>query len=151
MFWNLPAFKNWECGLWRQKCTYCTYTVYSTIIVYLPIADVFYGQSGGGSNQGWEFALRSFAHFAQNKWATVSNSLRTLKTNERPWANRSGHSEEMSDRERFSQVAQRKWAMWANRSFRSEEMSKCAIRSKNVGLKKSKNLFYYVLFKVFFF
>ena len=30
--------------------------------------------------------------FAQIKWATVSNSLRTLKTNEGLWANRSGRS-----------------------------------------------------------
>ena len=56
------------------------------------------------------FAHRSFAHFAQNKWATVSDSLRLLKTNKRPWANRSGLSEEMSDRERITQVAQKKWA-----------------------------------------
>ena len=40
--------------------------------------------------QGWEFALsliahsliRSFAHFAQDKWATVSDSLRSLRGNE---------------------------------------------------------------------
>ena len=56
------------------------------------------------------FAHRLFAHFAQIKWATVSDSLRSLKTNERPWANRSGRSEEMSDREWIAQVAQRKWA-----------------------------------------
>ena len=55
--------------------------------------------------QGWEFAhlliayslIRSFAHFTQIKWETESDSLRLLKTNERPWANRSGRSEEMSD------------------------------------------------------
>ena len=64
--------------------------------------------------QGWEFAhslithsliahllilsFRSnqmsdcerFAQIAQDKWATVSESLRSLKTNERPWAIRSG-------------------------------------------------------------
>ena len=39
----------------------------------------------------------SFAHFAQIKWATVSDLLRSLKTNERPWAIRSGRSEEMSE------------------------------------------------------
>ena len=38
----------------------------------------------------------SFAHFAQIKWATVSDSLRALKTNERLWANRSGFSWQMS-------------------------------------------------------
>ena len=67
--------------------------------------------------------IRSFAHFAQIKWATVSDSLRLLKTNEQLWANRSGRSEEMSNHERFTQVAQRKWAIWANRSFRSPKMN----------------------------
>ena len=55
----------------------------------------------------------------------------SLKTNERPWANRSGRLEEMSDGEQF---AQRKWAMWANRSFRcSLKMREWVIRLKNVG------------------
>ena len=36
-----------------------------------------------------------FAQIAQDKWATVSESLRLLKTNERPWAFRTGRSEEM--------------------------------------------------------
>ena len=64
--------------------------------------------------------IRSFAHFAQIKWATVSESLRLLRGNERPWANR---SRQMSSRERFAQVAQRKWAnerfaqkFWQNNS-----------------------------------
>ena len=66
--------------------------------------------------QGWEFAHLLITHslicsFCSNqmsdheqidqitliKWATVSSSLRSLKTNERPWANRTGRSEEMSD------------------------------------------------------
>ena len=34
---------------------------------------------------------------AQSKWASVTESLRLLKTNEWPWAIHSGHSEEMSD------------------------------------------------------
>ena len=59
--------------------------------------------------QGWELA-----HFAQIKWVTVNNSLRSLKTNERPLANRSGCSEEMSNRERIAQVAQYKWATMSN-------------------------------------
>ena len=54
--------------------------------------------------QGWEFA-----HFAQIKWATVSESLRLLRGNERLWVNRSGLSRQMSNRERFAQVTQRKW------------------------------------------
>ena len=76
---------------------------------------------------------RSFAHFAQIKWGTVSDSLRSLKTNEWPWANRSGRSEEMSNLERFTQVAQRKWAMWVNRWFHSRKMSEWVIHSKNFG------------------
>ena len=39
----------------------------------------------------------SFAHFTQIKWVTVSDSLRSLKTNQRPWAICSGRSEEMSN------------------------------------------------------
>ena len=54
--------------------------------------------------------IRSFAHFAQIKWAAVSDSLRSLKTNERSWANRLGRSWQMSDREGFTQVAHDKWA-----------------------------------------
>ena len=42
------------------------------------------------------FAHRLFAHFAQIKWATVSDSHRS--------------SRRMSDREQIAQVAQRKWA-----------------------------------------
>ena len=78
------------------------------------------------------FAHRSFAHLlicsfaqiAKIKWATVSDSLRLLRTNEGLWANRSGHSCQKSDRERISKVAQDKWAnkriirfFWANYSF----------------------------------
>ena len=50
--------------------------------------------------QGWEFAhsliahllICSFAQIPQVKWATVSDSLRSLMTNEWLWANRSGRS-----------------------------------------------------------
>ena len=38
-----------------------------------------------------------FAQIAQDKWATVSKLLRSLRGNEQPWAIRSGRSEEMSD------------------------------------------------------
>ena len=54
--------------------------------------------------------IRSFANFTQIKWATVSDLLRLLKTNEWVWANRSGRTEEMSDLEGITQVAQDKWA-----------------------------------------
>ena len=51
-----------------------------------------------------------FAQSAQDKWATVSKSLRSFRGNEWLWVNRSGRSRKMSDCERFAQVAQRKWA-----------------------------------------
>ena len=79
----------------------------------------------------------SFAHFAQIKWATVSDSLRSLKTNKRPWANYSGCSEERSHRERISQVAWDKWATISNllRSLRGNERMSDSLK------KKSKILF----------
>ena len=79
--------------------------------------------------QGWEFAhslnahsficsfssnqmsdCERFAQITHDKWVTVSKSLRSLKTNEWPWANRSGCSWQMSDHERFAQVTHDKWA-----------------------------------------
>ena len=79
----------------------------------------------------------------------MSDLLRSLKTNKWLWANRSGCSEEMSDRKQFAQVAQRKWAMWANHSFRSPKMSEWALRSKYFGLKNLKSCFtlFYLRFK----
>ena len=53
--------------------------------------------SSAGNSLIHSSLICSFAHFAQIKWAPVSDSLRSLKTNERPWANRSGRSEEMSE------------------------------------------------------
>ena len=73
--------------------------------------------------QPWILAglgIRSFAH------CSCAHALISLKTNEWLWANCSGRSEEMSNREQFAHVAQRKWAIWANCSFRSwknEQMS----------------------------
>ena len=50
-----------------------------------------------------------FAQISQDKWATVSESLRSLRENEQSWANRSGCSRQMSNHERCNQVVQRKW------------------------------------------
>ena len=62
----------------------------------------------------------------QDKWATVSDSFRLLKTNEQPWANRSDRSEEIVDREQITQATQDKWGTVSD-SFRSlrgnEQMS----------------------------
>ena len=40
----------------------------------------------------------------------VKDWLRSLRTNERLWANHSGHSSQKSDREQIAQVAHNKWA-----------------------------------------
>ena len=93
--------------------------------------------------------IHSFTHFAQIKWATVSDLLRLLKKNERPWVNRSGGSEEMSDvsdslrslrgNEQCEWIAHFAHQKWANERF-----------DPKIWLKRSKILFYYVLFKVFY-
>ena len=81
--------------------------------------------------------------FPQIKWAIVSDLLRSLKTNERLWANHSGRSRQMINHEQISQVAHDKWAnmsdslrslrrnvrSWANRSGCSVKMSKWTNRS----------------------
>ena len=52
------------------------------------------------------------------KMSNVRDSLRLLTKNERPWAIRSGRSEEMSDHEAIAQVAHQKWANeWITRFF----------------------------------
>ena len=79
------------------------------------------------------FSHRSFAHFVQIKWATVSNSLRSLKTNKRLWANHPGCSRHMSDCKRFAQIAPDKWATVSKllRSLTTNEQPKviCSGRS----------------------
>ena len=62
-----------------------------------------------------------FDQIPQDKWVTVSKSLRSLRGNEQPWATRSGHSRQMSDPERFAQVDQRKWA---NEQFAQKNLAK---------------------------
>ena len=67
--------------------------------------------------------IRSDRSDQMTQWATVSDSLRSLRTNEQLWANRSGRSCQKSDCEQIAQVAHQKWAMWANRSSCSPKMS----------------------------
>ena len=57
----------------------------------------------------------SFAH------CSLAHSLILLKTNEQPWANLSGRSEEMSDPEQIAQVAQWKWS---NERFTQQILTK---------------------------
>ena len=86
-----------------------------------------YRPRGGGkirSRKGWQInragnlLIRSVAHLALIKWATVSNLLRSLKTNERLWAIRSDRSRQMSHCERIAQVAHIK-RMTVSESLRS--------------------------------
>ena len=90
------------------------------------------------------FAHRSFAHFAQINWGTVSDSLRSLKTNELLWANRSGRSRQMSNAERIVQVAHDKWATVSD-SLRSlminMQMSDLSDLLKKFGLTNLKSYF----------
>ena len=72
-----------------------------------------------------------FILIAQDKWASVSESLRSLRGNEQLWAIRSGRSEKMSD------VSETLISLTKN-----EQMSDSL---KKNWQKKSKILFYYVL------
>ena len=67
-------------------------------------------------------ALRSFGQNPKNLRATMSDSLRSVLTKERPWANCSGCSYLKSDLERFAQVAHNKRATWANCSKTSDSL-----------------------------
>ena len=69
-----------------------------------------------------------FAQIAQDKWVAVSESLRSLRGNERSWAIHSGRSDKMSD------VSESLILLTKN-----EQMSDSL---NNFWLKKSKILFY---------
>ena len=71
-----------------------------------------------------------FVHFLQLFWnflkkkkirsfllSKVRELLRSLRTNEWPWAICSGHSEGMSNHERIAQVAHQKFSKWVNHSL----------------------------------
>ena len=65
-----------------------------------------------------------FTQINQDKWVTVSESLRSLMSNEQPWVNSSSRKWQMSDCEQFAQVAHDRWTneqialfFWANCSF----------------------------------
>ena len=62
-----------------------------------------------------------FAQIAQDKWATMSESLRSLISKDWLWANCSGRSWQMSDREQFAQVTHDKWA---NEQFTQKSLAK---------------------------
>ena len=89
-----------------------------------------------------KWAIRSFPLFWWAMWenrsgrspkkSNVSELLRSLTKNERPWAIRSGRSEEMSDRERIAQVAHQIWANeWITR-FLCESIIRSFLGKKRV-------------------
>ena len=77
----------------------------------------------------------SFAQIAKIKWVTVSDSLRSLRTNERRWANHSGCSCQKSDHEQITQVTHDKWVTVSD-SLRllmiNEWMSKSLVFSNQI-------------------
>ena len=91
--------------------------------------------------------IHSFTKIAQHKWANVSNSLRSLRSTERLWANCSSRSWQMSKYEWFPQVTQDKWAneriarlFWASHSF------SLSLRKNEWFNKKIKNIVFFVHF-----
>ena len=85
---------------------------------------------------------QEFAH------SIIAHLLISLKSNERLWAICSDRSRQMSDHELIAQVAQDKWATMSDslRSLRGNKQMSDSL--KKIWLKKSKILYYYVLFKV---
>ena len=73
----------------------------------------------------------SFTQIAQDKWANVSDLLRSLRTNEQMWANHSGCSWQRSECELFAQVAQDKWADERNAWFFLAKPSFSLVLTKN--------------------
>ena len=134
--WN-NTFKKWPITLsWRQKtkflkcqCLKIFWYIFARagnlLICSLLICSLLICSSLIRSSLIRSFA--HFAHFAQIKWASVSDLLRLLKTNERPWVNR---SEEMSDVSESLRLLKTNEQPWVICSGRSEEMSKWGIRSK---------------------
>ena len=100
-------------------------------------------------NNNAGLGIHLFAYFAQIKWGTVSDSLRSLKTNEWPWENRSSHSEEMSNREQITQVAQKKWGTVSNLLMLLRGNERMSDLLKKIWLKKSEIFFLYVLHTIF--
>ena len=91
--------------------------------------------------------IHSFTKIAQHKWANVSNSLRSLRSTERLWANCSSRSWQMSEYEWFAQFTQDKWAneriarlFWASHSF------SLSLRKNEWFNKKIKNIVFFVHF-----
>ena len=77
------------------------------------------------------------AQIAQDKRVTVSDSLRSLRGNKQPWANNSGRSRQMINREQLAQVAHDKWG--------NERFAQKMLAQKNL-----KSCFFVCFITVFF-
>ena len=76
---------------------------YNYSISRLCIPFIFFASFWAGSGIR-SFTHRSFSQINQDKWAAVSESLRSLKRNEWPWVNCSGRSGQKSNHEQFAHV-----------------------------------------------
>ena len=117
------------------------------------VADFFLSCTSLAWPPSWEF---THLLIAQIKWATVSDSLRSLRTNEQLWANHSGRSFQKSDCERIAQVSYDKWATISNslRSLMINEQIACLFwlnRSFTLALTKNEPLAQKKLTKIIFF
>ena len=92
-----------------------------------------------------KIAICLFAHFIQIKWATVSDSLRSLKTNEQLWANCSGRSYQKRDRE---WIAHDKWGTG---TFLLRSLTKNERFAQQFLAKKSKTIFFSMFYIRFLF
>ena len=104
--------------------------------------------------QGWELAhslihsnrsgqmskCEQFAQVAQDKWVNVSNSLRSLRTNEQLWVNRSDRSGQMNNCERIAQVTH---DSWANVSDSHRSLSTKCKHNLFPGLKATTSSFFH--------
>ena len=91
-------------------------------------------------------ALRSFGQNPKNLRATMSDSLRSVLTKERPWANCSGCSYLKSDLERFARRNSEKWLFCMN-SFPSFEPKSALLLSLFAHLLFFKEQPWAILFK----
>ena len=114
----------------RKHCHTSYQSLTDNRFVFSFLSNLWKSQQKSSNNPG--LGIRSFRsnqmsdcelfnQITQDKWAIVSELLRSLRGNERPWANRSGPSRQMSDHERCAQVAQRKWA---NERFAQQILAK---------------------------
>ena len=118
---NLNVFHLIYIYVWWVKCWGQGWELAHLLIAHLLICSNCLGQIS---------KCGQFAQVAQDKWATVRNTLRLLMTNEQMWAICSGRSGQISE--------------WANRSFSLLLTKKWAISSKK--FRKNRIFVRFLLF-----